>query len=162
MYQTIVTYISTSLKQIKTRSPTPFTGTAVSAIVAAFPFFLLGYDVAIGRAADLIAGDLSLSADKIDNFVGTVYSWLLVGGALVAGIAANYFGRIYTAVFGGSVYTVGVLILAFAPSFAVAIFGRALAGFGTGMGILVGPIYIAEIAPASVRSFLGHFPQVYR
>ncbi|CAN0838912.1 Probable polyol transporter 4 [Linum grandiflorum] len=28
------------------------------------------------------------------------------------------------------------------------------------MGLLVGPIYIAEIAPASVRSFLGHSPQV--
>ncbi|CAN0840027.1 hypothetical protein LINGRAHAP2_LOCUS2720 [Linum grandiflorum] len=28
------------------------------------------------------------------------------------------------------------------------------------MGLLVGPIYIAEIAPASVRSFLSHLPQI--
>ncbi|CAN0840043.1 Polyol transporter 5 [Linum grandiflorum] len=156
MYQSIIT----SLKQIKTRSPTPFMGTAVLALVAAFPFFLLGYDVAITRASSSIADDLSLNVDQIDHFVATVHWWMAAGGALVAGIAANYVGRKYTAAFGGGLYTVGVLTIAFAHSYAVSICGRAVAGFGIGMGLLVGPIYIAEFAPASVRSFLGHFPQV--
>ncbi|CAN0841414.1 Probable polyol transporter 4 [Linum grandiflorum] len=114
----------------------------------------------IGRAADLIEEDLSLTTDQIDHYLMMVHSCVLVGGAVAAGVAANFFGRKYTAAVGSGSYAVGVLVLAFARSFAVATCGRALAGFGTGMGLLVGPIYIAEIAPVSMRSYLSHFPQM--
>ncbi|CAN0838915.1 Probable polyol transporter 4, partial [Linum grandiflorum] len=160
MYQAIITSIMASVKQIKIRSPTPYMGTVVLAIIVAFPFFLLGYDVAITRASDVIAEDLRLSADQSDHFLMSMSRGPLGVGALAAGVAANFFGRKYTAAFGGGLYTVGILVLACAHSYAVASCGRVLARFGTGMGLLVGPIYIVEISPASVRSFLGHFPQV--
>ncbi|CAN1186302.1 Polyol transporter 5 [Linum perenne] len=146
-----------TIRQIKTRSPLPYSGTILLAIFVSVPFCLHGYDVAVTRAMDVIAEDLSLTVDQIDMYLMTMGRWPVAGGALVAGVAANFTGRKYP---GAIVYIIGVLIMTFAHSYRVSVVGRALSGFGTGMGLLVGPIYIAEIAPASVRSFLGHFPQV--
>ncbi|CAN1186354.1 Probable polyol transporter 6 [Linum perenne] len=117
-------------------------------------------DITIARATTSIEDDLSLTVGQLDNYITTTNRLFLAIGVLVAGVAANFVGRIYTAAFGGGVYTLGVLFMSFSHGYWVSISGRALTGFGTGMGLLVGPIYIAEISPARLRSCLGHFPHV--
>ncbi|CAI0417782.1 unnamed protein product, partial [Linum tenue] len=81
-------------------------------------------------------------------------------GAFVAGVAANRYGRKYLFVVGGIVYIIGALITAFTTSFFASSLGRAAGGFGVGMGLLVGPIYIAETAPSTTRGYHGTFPQL--
>ncbi|CAN1332703.1 Probable polyol transporter 6 [Linum perenne] len=152
--------ILSTIQKVKVRSPTPSSDVIFLAVIVSFPFFLHGYDVMIARATTSIEDDLSLTVGQLDSYITTANRLFLAVGVLVAGVAANFVGRIYTAAFGGGVYTLGALIMSFSHGYWVSVSGRALTGFGTGMGLLVGPIYIAEISPARFRSFVGHFPQV--
>ncbi|CAN1332708.1 Probable polyol transporter 4 [Linum perenne] len=156
MYQRILS----TFQQVKARSPTPSNDIIFLSLIVSFPFFLHGYDVAILRATTSIEDDLGLTVAQLDCYVATANQLFLAGGVLVAGVAANFVGRSCTAAFGGGVYIIGALVMTFSHGYWVSVSGRALTGFGTGMGLLVGPIYIAEISPARFRSFMGHFPQV--
>ncbi|CAN1332689.1 Polyol transporter 5 [Linum perenne] len=107
-----------------------------------------------------IAGDMHLTGLQPHLLVEVMSRVPNFGGACVAGVAANFYGRAYTAGFGTALYTVGVLVVSISRNYVACAVGHSIAGFGIGMGLVVGPIYIAEIAPANVRSFLGYTPQV--
>ncbi|GJN26015.1 hypothetical protein PR202_gb13909 [Eleusine coracana subsp. coracana] len=51
--------------------------------------------------------------------------------------------------------------MTFAPSFAMLMTGRLLAGIGIGIGIMVAPVYISEITPATLRGSMASFPEIF-
>jgi sugar porter (SP) family MFS transporter len=123
-------------------------------LTAALGGFLFGFDTAV------IAGATS-SLEKLfslDKFwLGFTVSIALIGtiiGTMVVGKPADLYGRrkmlFYLAVF----YTLSALGCAFSFSWVSLLFFRFLGGIAVGGVSVVGPMYIAEIAPARYRGRL--------
>ncbi|KAJ2902713.1 uncharacterized protein MKZ38_000223 [Zalerion maritima] len=75
-----------------------------------------------------------------------------VGGALFSFIICDRIGRIWATRLLCIVWAVGIIIFMTAHGSLGAIYaGRFIAGLGVGQTPVVGPVYIAEIAPASIR-----------
>ncbi|KAH8902169.1 putative MFS quinate transporter [Coniochaeta sp. PMI_546] len=75
-----------------------------------------------------------------------------VGGALIAFLICDRIGRIWATRQLCLVWIVGIAIFMGANGNLGAVYaGRFIAGLGVGQTPVVGPVYIAEIAPASVR-----------
>ncbi|KAL6201151.1 hypothetical protein ACLB2K_024866 [Fragaria x ananassa] len=51
--------------------------------------------------------------------------------------------------------------MAFAPSYEVLMIGRLFAGIGIGFGVMIAPVYIAEISPSVARGSLTSFPEIF-
>jgi sugar porter (SP) family MFS transporter len=83
-----------------------------------------------------------------------------VGGALIAFIICDRIGRIWATRFLCLVWAVGIAIFMVGGvkgSLGAIYAGRFIAGLGVGQTPVVGPVYIAEIAPASVRGLCTCF-----
>ncbi|PWY86510.1 MFS glucose transporter [Aspergillus sclerotioniger CBS 115572] len=94
------------------------------------------------------------------GLVSSIYTLGGLLGALLAGPVATKHGRLFalrtTTVF----FILGPVAETFASNIPLLSLGRLLAGIGAGAAIVVGPIYISEIAPPSARGFFGAFTQV--
>jgi sugar porter (SP) family MFS transporter len=94
------------------------------------------------------------------GLVSSIYTFGGLVGALLAGPVATRYGRVLalraTTVF----FILGPVAETLAPAIPLLILGRFLSGVGSGAAIVVGPIYISEIAPPSARGFFGAFTQV--
>ncbi|RMJ25311.1 glucose transporter [Aspergillus sp. HF37] len=94
------------------------------------------------------------------GLVSSIYTLGGFLGALMAGPVATKYGRLFalraTTVF----FILGPVGETLASNIPIMSIGRLLAGVGAGAAIVVGPIYISEIAPPSARGFFGAFTQV--
>ncbi|KAL1964178.1 hypothetical protein VTN77DRAFT_7266 [Rasamsonia byssochlamydoides] len=94
------------------------------------------------------------------GLVSSIYTLGGLLGALLAGPIATKSGRLLalraTTVF----FMLGSIAEASASGIAVLSLGRLLAGVGAGASIVVGPIFVSEIAPPQSRGFFGAFTQV--
>lgn len=94
------------------------------------------------------------------GLVSSIYTLGGLLGALLAGPVATKHGRLFalraTTVF----FILGPVAETLASNIPLLSLGRLLAGIGAGAAIVVGPIYISEIAPPSARGFFGAFTQV--
>ncbi|CAN1270972.1 Polyol transporter 5 [Linum perenne] len=144
---------------ITTRAPKLTKDALLMVLVMSYPFFLLGYDVVVSLVAIPIMDGLHISPYEASMYVDIMSYAPTMGGAIVAGASTNFHGHFLMTGFGGGLYIVGVLITNISQTYFGTMFGRALTGFGTGMGLLVGPIYIAESAPSNARGCLGYFPR---
>ena len=75
-------------------------------------------------------------------------------GSFFGGPISDKFGRKQTILFADVLFTVGSLIMAFTPSIFILVVGRFVVGLGVGTAAMVVPIYLAEIAPTSIRGAL--------
>ncbi|KAK9674640.1 Bifunctional purine biosynthesis protein PurH [Basidiobolus ranarum] len=78
----------------------------------------------------------------------------LVGG-LGAGPAANRFGRKWTLLFNNFFFIAGAILIATATTVAQFVAGRVIIGIACGVGSVVAPMYVAEIATDGARGVLG-------
>lgn len=81
-------------------------------------------------------------------------------GALLAGPVATKRGRLFSMRLTTAVFILGPLGEALAPNIATISIGRFLSGIGAGAATVVGPIYIAEVAPPEGKAFYGAFTQI--
>ena len=126
-------------------------------LVAASFSFLLGYDIGIMSGAKrLVARDLSLSEVEVEVLVG-ILNIVSAFGGLASGRLADAVGRRLTVALACVVCIVGALLMAVAPSYSALMTGRVITGFGIGSSFQVSPLYIAEVAPKSVRGKLVSF-----
>lgn len=81
-------------------------------------------------------------------------------GALIAGPLSTKYGRLLALRATTIFFILGPIAESLATSIPVFVIGRLLSGVGAGASIVVGPIYIAEIAPPKDRGLFGAFTQV--
>ncbi|CAN6313718.1 unnamed protein product [Urochloa humidicola] len=131
------------------------------AILASMNSILLGYDVSVMSGAQLfMKQDLKISDTQIEVLAGIINIYSLVG-SLAAGRTSDWIGRRYTMVLASAIFFAGALIMGLAPSYAVLMVGRFVAGVGVGYALMIAPVYTAEVAPTSARGLLTSFPEVF-
>jgi MFS family permease len=127
---------------------------------AALGGLLFGYDTGIISGALLF---LKTEFGLTPNMQAFVTSAALAGAALGAafgGYLADRFGRRSVMLVLAIWFVVGSLICAMAHSVQLLIAGRALLGSCIGIVSFVGPLYIAEVAPANRRGSLVSLNQL--
>lgn len=131
------------------------------AIFASLNSVLLGYDVGVMSGAILfIQEDLKITEVQEEVLVG-ILSIISLLGSLAGGKTSDAIGRKWTIGFAAVVFQSGAAIMTLAPNFGVLIIGRLLAGVGIGFGVMIAPVYIAEISPAISRGSLTSFPEIF-
>jgi SP family arabinose:H+ symporter-like MFS transporter len=135
-------------------------GTLVkSTVVAALGGLLFGFDTAV------IAGATSQLTRAFDltprglGFTVSIALWGTVLGALLASIPGDRFGRRDSLRVLAVLYLVSALGCAFAPTWLLLVVARFIGGLAIGGSSVLGPMYIAEIAPAKWRGRLVGFFQ---
>lgn len=94
------------------------------------------------------------------GFVSSIYTLGGLMGALQAGPVATKYGRLLALRVATAFFILGPMTETLAPSISLLILGRFLSGVGSGAAIVVGPIYISEVAPSNARGLFGAFTQV--
>jgi sugar porter (SP) family MFS transporter len=130
------------------------------AIIAAIGGFLFGYDTGVISGALLyIKKDLDASSFEQEAIVSS----LLIGaavGAVLAGWSSDFIGRRWTKVVSGSIYVIGAVGSAVAPTAWWLIGVRFLLGLSVGTASFVSPEYISEHAPKRIRGGVTSFNQL--
>ncbi|XP_057764563.1 probable polyol transporter 4 isoform X2 [Salvia miltiorrhiza] len=128
------------------------------------PCFLATNEVAdvgvMSGAILFIQEDLKISEVQEEVFVG-ILSIISLLGSLAGGKTSDAIGRKWTIAFAAIVFQSGAGVMALASSFTVLMMGRLLAGIGIGFGVMITPVYIAEIAPTVTRGSLTSFPEIF-
>ncbi|KAG6641182.1 probable polyol transporter 4 [Carya illinoinensis] len=133
----------------------------VCAIFVSLNSVLLGYDVGVMSGAILfIQEDLKITEVQEEVLVG-ILSIISLLGSLAGGKTSDAIGRKWTIAFAAIVFQTGAAVMTLAPNFRVLIVGRILAGVGIGFGVMIAPVYIAEISPAVARGSLTSFPEIF-
>lgn len=123
-------------------------------LTAALAGLLFGLDIGVISGAQLyIQKDFGLT-DQMIEFIVSALLWGAVLGALFSGFASNRFGRRKTLLFSAILFAVGSLVCAIAPSPHFLIIARFVLGIAVGVASFTAPLYLAEIAPQSVRGAL--------
>ncbi|XP_058078032.1 probable polyol transporter 4 [Magnolia sinica] len=131
------------------------------AVFASLNSVLLGYDVGVMSGAILfIQEDLKISEVQEEVLVGCL-SIVSLLGSLGGGRTSDAIGRKWTMGLAAIIFQTGAAIMTFAPSFLVLMIGRLCAGVGIGFGVMIAPVYIAEISPAIDRGALTSFPEIF-
>ncbi|CCH59646.1 hypothetical protein TBLA_0B08310 [Henningerozyma blattae CBS 6284] len=125
--------------------------------VASISGFMFGYDTGyISSALLSINKDLD---NKILTYGEKEYITAATSlGALItsigAGTAADVFGRKPCLMFSNVMFVVGAILQISSHTFWQMCAGRLIMGFGVGIGSLISPLFISEIAPKMIRGRL--------
>ena len=126
----------------------------ISTLVSILAGFLFGYDnIVISGAIHYLAISFHLDAFGIGWAAGCALVGCLLGSA-VAGSIADRFGLKLSLNGCAFCFALSSIIVWVSPTFGVYIGGRILGGIGIGAASIVAPMYIAEIAPRTVRGRL--------
>ncbi|MFF3820194.1 sugar porter family MFS transporter [Streptomyces bluensis] len=129
------------------------------AAAAAMGGFLFGYDSAV------INGAVEAIRDRYDigpAALAQVIAIALIGcavGAATAGRTADRIGRIRSMQIAAVLFTISSVGSALPFALWDLALWRIVGGFAIGMASVIGPAYIAEVAPAAYRGRLGSFQQ---
>jgi MFS transporter, SP family, arabinose:H+ symporter len=130
-----------------------------STVVAALGGLLFGFDTAvIAGTTDALTTFYGLSPAGLGLTV-SIALWGTVVGSLLAGIPGDRWGRRDSLRLMAVLYLVSALGCAFAWSWESLVFFRFIGGLAIGGSSVLGPMYIAEIAPARWRGRLVGFFQ---
>jgi SP family arabinose:H+ symporter-like MFS transporter len=127
--------------------------------VAALGGLLFGFDTAVIAGATT---DLTRHFELTPGGLGLTVSialWGTVAGALFASIPGDRYGRRDSLRVLAILYLLSALGCAFAPNWYILVFARFIGGLAIGGSSVLGPMYIAEIAPAKWRGRLVGFFQ---
>jgi MFS transporter, SP family, arabinose:H+ symporter len=130
-----------------------------STVVAALGGLLFGFDTVVISGAERSLIDLyhltpwALGVTVASALVGTII------GSLTAGIPGDAIGRRDSLRFMAVLYVVSAIGCAFAWNWSALVAFRFIGGLGIGGSSVLGPMYIAEIAPARWRGRLVGFFQ---
>ncbi len=130
-----------------------------STVVAALGGLLFGFDTAvIAGATSALTHTYQLSPASLGLTVASAL-WGTVVGAMFAGLPGDRIGRRDSLRLMAVLYLLCALGCAVAWSWGALVFARFLGGLGIGGSSVLGPMYIAEIAPARWRGRLVGFFQ---
>ncbi|KAK9676788.1 hypothetical protein RND81_11G100800 [Saponaria officinalis] len=131
------------------------------AFFASLNSVLLGYDVGVMSGAIIfIQEDLNITEVQEEVLVGCL-SIVSLFGSLAGGRTSDIVGRKWTIALAAVIFQAGAVVMTLAHSFEMLMAGRLLAGIGIGFGVMIAPVYIAEISPAINRGSLTSFPEIF-
>lgn len=127
---------------------------ARGAAVGALGGLLFGFDTAVisGSTSSLVQV-FSLSPRALGFTVAIALCGTIFGAATTGPLESRYGGRNMLRVM-ALLYLFSALGCAFAPSWSALLMARFVGGIGIGGSSVLGPVYIAEIAPAQLRGRL--------
>jgi SP family arabinose:H+ symporter-like MFS transporter len=112
---------------------------------------MFGFDIAIITGAGPF---LKTQFALTDLSLGVAFSSLLFGcalGVLITGYLAEYFGRRRPLIWVSVLFAVTSLATGLAPGFALFLTARFLGGLAVGGASILAPMYVAGVAPPSLR-----------
>src|SRR5437660_5632678 len=125
-----------------------------STVVAALGGLLFGFDTAvIAGTTHALTETFHLSPGSLGMTVAAAL-WGTILGAMLAGIPGDMYGRRDSLRAMAVLYLVSALGCAFAWGWTALVLFRFIGGLGIGGSSVLGPMYIAEIAPARWRGRL--------
>ena len=125
-----------------------------STVVAALGGLLFGFDTAvIAGTTHALTETFHLSPGSLGMTVAAAL-WGTILGAMLAGIPGDMYGRRDSLRAMAVLYLVSALGCAFAWGWTALVLFRFIGGLGIGGSSVLGPMYIAEIAPAKWRGQL--------
>ncbi|UCG74853.1 MAG: sugar porter family MFS transporter [Gemmatimonadota bacterium] len=130
------------------------------ALTVAMGGFLMGFDASvISGVVKFIESQFALS--KIE--LGWAVSSLTLTATLammVSGPLSDRIGRRKVLFLAAILYAVSAISSALAPTFVILVIARMIGGLGVGASLIIAPMYIAEIAPPTVRGRMVSFNQL--
>ena len=134
--------------------------TVTVALIVALGGFLMGFDASvISGVVGFIEVEYGLS--KIQ--VGWAVSCLALTatfGMMVSGPLSDRIGRRPVLKIAAALFALSAVASAVAPNFLLFIVARMIGGFGVGAALIIAPMYIAELAPPSLRGRMVSFNQL--
>ncbi len=130
------------------------------AVIVALGGLLFGLDTAVISGAERPIQALYGLTDFRHGFTVAIAIIGAAVGALFAGLPAERFGRKKVIIAIALIFAVTSLLTALAPNWITLVIGRFIGGLAIGASSVVGPMYIAEIAPAGIRGRLVAFFQL--
>lgn len=112
---------------------------------------LLGYDQGVMSGAIQLIGKQMDYGTLEKGIIISILNFFAIPGSMFAGKIADYYGRRKAMLGIVATFFFGTFIIAAATNLVVLIIGRAVAGIGVGAGLVLTPMYIAEISPAEFR-----------
>ncbi|CDK29194.1 unnamed protein product [Kuraishia capsulata CBS 1993] len=125
-------------------------------VLASISGFMFGYDTGyISSALVSIGKDFGSELTYgQQEFITAATSLGALISAIFAGICADLFGRKPVVMTSNVLFVVGAAIQCGAHTVWTMIAGRLVMGFGVGIGSLIAPLYISELAPSRFRGRL--------
>lgn len=128
--------------------------------VAALGGFLFGFDMAVvSGVLPLVTEQFSLSAFQQGWFVSSALVGCIAGVA-ISGELGDRYGRRRMLVLAATLFLLSALGCGLLQTFPSIVWARILGGMGVGIASSMVPLYISEIAPASVRGRLVTYYQL--
>ncbi|MFH8797457.1 sugar porter family MFS transporter [Streptomyces sp. NPDC017941] len=126
---------------------------------AAMGGFLFGYDSSVINGATVaIQGKFDVNADTLGWIIATALLGCAVGAA-IAGRVADRIGRIRVMQIASFLFAISAIGSALPFAAWDLTMWRFIGGLGIGMASVIGPAYIAEVAPPAYRGRLAAFQQ---
>ncbi|MFS8024324.1 putative major facilitator, sugar transporter, major facilitator superfamily [Helianthus anomalus] len=107
-----------------------------------------------------IQEDLKITEFQQEFLIGSL-SVISILGSLAGGRVSDAVGRKWSMGLAAIIFQIGAAIMTLAPNFEFLLIGRLLAGVGIGFGVMVAPVYIAEISPTVSRGTFTSFPEIF-
>lgn len=116
--------------------------------------FLCGYLLGvIAGIFPIIQKSFELSDAQISFIAGAILAGCFVS-SIYTGPLNDFIGRKKTIIYTMLFYIVGIIIMIFGADYKVFYAGRLFQGIGFGMAVIVVPIYLSEVSPASHRGIV--------
>lgn len=131
-----------------------------STAVAALGGLLFGFDTAVISGTTHALTDTYHLSSKMLGLTVAAALWGTIVGSIFAGLPGDRYGRRDSLRVMAVLYTISALGCAFAWNWTSLVLFRFIGGLGIGGSSVLGPMYIAEIAPAKWRGRLVGFFQV--
>ena len=134
--------------------------TLLIAIVVSLGGFLFGFDASvISGVIRFIKPEFNLSDLQL-GWVASSPSFAAMFAMLVAGRVSDVIGRKRVLILVAFLYALSALLSAFATGYMMLVVARMIGGVAFGAALILAPMYIAEIAPASDRGKLVSVQQL--
>lgn len=125
-----------------------------SALAGSLGGLMFGFDTAvIAGATRSLTSSFQLTPETLGVTVSSAL-WGTVVSAMVAGVPGEKFGARECLKATAIMYMVSAIGCAFAPNWYALLFFRLIGGLGIGASSVLGPVYIAELAPSALRGRL--------